>query len=132
MTTNKHCNYITINKFDPPKEHMSDPLFSPITPMQNAVAKQGAYRKIKTHTKSKLSQLVHLDEVCSAATLLYIKSLKSNLQRWHYLDKQKQQSYSGSCSESSGGGDSSNSESYYYGNGNIGVDAQSTKSISAS
>jgi farnesyl-diphosphate farnesyltransferase len=41
--------------------------------------KQGAYGKLKTHKESKLSQLSHLDEVCSALTLLYIKPLQSNL-----------------------------------------------------
>ena len=42
--------------------------------------KQGAYGKIKTHKESKLKQLMHLDEVCSAISLLYINPLKSNLE----------------------------------------------------
>uniref|UniRef100_A0A7S4T082 Nudix hydrolase domain-containing protein n=1 Tax=Ditylum brightwellii TaxID=49249 RepID=A0A7S4T082_9STRA len=88
MTTHRHCDYATIHEFDPPAEHMggqgaATALFSPITPTQNAVAKQGAYGKIKTHTESKLSQLARLDEVCSAATLLYIQPLKSNLHHAH-------------------------------------------------
>jgi farnesyl-diphosphate farnesyltransferase len=41
--------------------------------------KQGAYGKLKTHKESKLTQLVHLDEVFSAISLLYINPLKSNL-----------------------------------------------------
>lgn len=42
--------------------------------------KQGAYGKVKTHKESTLKQLVHLDEVCSAITLLYLQPLKSNLE----------------------------------------------------
>lgn len=41
--------------------------------------KQGAYGKIPTHKESTLQQLVHLDEVFSAITLLHIKPLRSNL-----------------------------------------------------
>ena len=41
--------------------------------------KQGAYGKLKTHKESKLSQLLHIDEVFSAISLLYINPLKSNL-----------------------------------------------------
>ncbi len=41
--------------------------------------KQGAYGKIKTHKESKLKQLMHVDEVMSAISLLYINPLKSNL-----------------------------------------------------
>eukprot|EP00957_Ditylum_brightwellii_P102381 7804547-Ditylum_brightwellii.AAC.1 len=79
MTTHRLCDYATIHEFDPPKEHMggqgtATALFSPIIPTQNIVAKQGAYGKIKTHTKSKLSQ----DEVCFAATLLCISGISVN------------------------------------------------------
>ena len=41
--------------------------------------KQGAYGKVKTHKESKLNQLLHVDEVWSAMTLLYLQPLKSNL-----------------------------------------------------
>ena len=41
--------------------------------------KQGAYGKIKTHKESKLKQLMHLDEVWSVISLLYVNPLKSNL-----------------------------------------------------
>ena len=42
--------------------------------------KQGAYGKIKTHKESKVSQLMHVDEVFSAVSLLYVSPLKSNLE----------------------------------------------------
>jgi len=42
--------------------------------------KQGAYGKIKTHKESTAQQLLHLDEVFSALTLLYLKPLRSNLE----------------------------------------------------
>lgn len=42
--------------------------------------KQGAYGKVKTHKESKLSQMLHLDEIWSAITLLYISPLESNLE----------------------------------------------------
>lgn len=41
--------------------------------------KQGAYGKIKTHTESKVSQLLHIDEVVSALYFLYINPLRSNM-----------------------------------------------------
>lgn len=41
--------------------------------------KQGAYGKVTTHKESKLTQLIHMDEVFSAISLLYIHPLKSNL-----------------------------------------------------
>ena len=41
--------------------------------------KQGAYGKIKTHKESKLSQVMRLDEVLSAVSLLYVNPLVSNL-----------------------------------------------------
>ena len=41
--------------------------------------KQGAYGKLITHKESKLTQLLHMDEVFSAVSLLYIHPLKSNL-----------------------------------------------------
>jgi len=41
--------------------------------------KQGAYGKIKVHSESKFSQLLHLDEIWSAVTLLKFNPLKSNL-----------------------------------------------------
>lgn len=45
--------------------------------------KQGAYGKIKTHKESKLLQLLQVDEVWSALTLLYIQPLVSNLETPH-------------------------------------------------
>ena len=52
-----------------------------IIPLQNDHRrKQGAYGKIKTHKESKVSQLMHVDEVFSAVSLLYISPLKSNLE----------------------------------------------------
>ena len=41
--------------------------------------KQGAYGKIKTHSESKISQLLHLDEVWAALYLLYVNPLQSNM-----------------------------------------------------
>ena len=41
--------------------------------------KQGAYGKVQVHKESKLSQILRVDEVFSAVTLLYIDPLKSNL-----------------------------------------------------
>jgi len=40
---------------------------------------QGAYGKLKVHKESKLSQLLKLDEVWSAVSLLYVTPLKSNM-----------------------------------------------------
>lgn len=52
-----------------------------LLPLQNNHRrKQGAYGKIKTHKESKVSQLMHVDEVFSAVSLLYISPLKSNLE----------------------------------------------------
>jgi len=45
--------------------------------------KQGAYGKIQTHKESKLKQLLHVDEVWSAVTLLYLRPLRSNLDSNH-------------------------------------------------
>lgn len=42
--------------------------------------KQGAYGKVRTHTESKFSQLMHMDEIWSAVTLLHLRPLQSNLQ----------------------------------------------------
>jgi farnesyl-diphosphate farnesyltransferase len=41
--------------------------------------KQGAYGKIKTHKESKVKQLLYLDEIFAALTILYVKPLESNL-----------------------------------------------------
>jgi farnesyl-diphosphate farnesyltransferase len=92
MTTDIHCDYTSISRFDPPAEHLggggnAGPLLgdinkstaAPSSVNDGADKKQGAYGKVKTHKESKLSQLVRLDEVMSAITLLYIKPLKSNL-----------------------------------------------------
>ena len=38
--------------------------------------KQGAYGKVVTHKESKLKQLVRIDEVMAAVTLMYIQPLK--------------------------------------------------------
>lgn len=83
MTSDKHCDYVNIQRFDPPTEHLggegeAGPLFE-----EEAVGdqskKQGAYGKVKVHSESKLKQLSHLDEVFSAFTFLYVKPLESNL-----------------------------------------------------
>jgi len=84
METNKYCDYETIHRFDPPKEHLggsgnAGPLFPDTITVGDVNKKQGGYGKIKTHSESKLYQLTFLDEVWSAITLLYIKPLKSNL-----------------------------------------------------
>ncbi len=42
--------------------------------------KQGAYGKVRTHKESKFSQLIHVDEIWSAMTLLYFRPLQSNLE----------------------------------------------------
>ena len=41
--------------------------------------KQGAYGKVMVHSESKMSQLLHVDEVFSAISMMYIYPLKSNL-----------------------------------------------------
>mmetsp|Transcript_3765 Transcript_3765/g.5438 ORF Transcript_3765/g.5438 Transcript_3765/m.5438 type:complete len:793 (+) Transcript_3765:56-2434(+) len=87
MTTDKHCDYVNIHAFDPPTEHLggggnAGPMFDSTTTEKQGdeMKKQGAYGKIKTHKESKISQLIHTDEVWAALTLLYIKPLKSNLE----------------------------------------------------
>jgi farnesyl-diphosphate farnesyltransferase len=45
--------------------------------------KQGAYGRLKTHKESTLSQLLHVDEVFAAISLLYINPLQSNLHSDH-------------------------------------------------
>eukprot|EP00804_Cyclotella_cryptica_P020758 CCRYP_016593-RA/>CCRYP_016593-RA protein AED:0.31 eAED:0.31 QI:72/1/1/1/1/1/3/44/784 len=93
MNTQDFCDYDTIHRFDPPTEHMggggdAGPMFGEDgqTVMNGQDAKvgdtskkQGAYGKLKTHKESKLKQLMHIDEVFSAISLLYIHPLKSNL-----------------------------------------------------
>eukprot|EP00578_Thalassiosira_sp_NH16_P016712 CAMPEP_0181114146 /NCGR_PEP_ID=MMETSP1071-20121207/20722_1 /TAXON_ID=35127 /ORGANISM="Thalassiosira sp., Strain NH16" /LENGTH=793 /DNA_ID=CAMNT_0023198225 /DNA_START=21 /DNA_END=2402 /DNA_ORIENTATION=- len=95
MTTDDFCDYGTIHRFDPPAEHMggggdAGPMFDGeegAKETNGAVGdsskKQGAYGKVKTHKESKLKQLLHVDEVCSAITLLYLRPLKSNLVSEH-------------------------------------------------
>jgi len=88
MTTDKHCDFVNIHAFDPPKEHLggggnAGPMFEKEEQQSkegDEMKKQGAYGKIKTHKESKIKQLLHTDEVWSALTLLYIKPLKSNLE----------------------------------------------------
>uniref|UniRef100_A0A7S2PF74 Nudix hydrolase domain-containing protein n=1 Tax=Skeletonema marinoi TaxID=267567 RepID=A0A7S2PF74_9STRA len=95
MNTDDFCDYENIHRFDPPTEHLGGGgdagpwLDTKEAPSANgtvgdtvgdASKKQGAYGKIKTHKESKLSQLMHIDEVCSAISLLYINPLKSNLE----------------------------------------------------
>jgi len=88
MNTDDFCDYETIHTFDPPEEHMggggnAGPMFGEVKMngkvVGDALKKQGAYGKIKTHKESKLKQLLHIDEVWSAVTLLYLNPLKSNL-----------------------------------------------------
>mmetsp|Transcript_13709 Transcript_13709/g.20880 ORF Transcript_13709/g.20880 Transcript_13709/m.20880 type:complete len:752 (+) Transcript_13709:140-2395(+) len=84
MTTDKYCDYVNISRFDPPKEHFggggkAGPKFL----KGDASKKQGAYGKIKTHKESKLLQLLQVDEVWSALTLLYVQPLVSNLETPH-------------------------------------------------
>ncbi|KAL9184786.1 hypothetical protein ACHAXT_012756 [Thalassiosira profunda] len=84
MTTDAHCDYETIHTFDPPQEHMggggnAGPMFGENEIVGDASKKQGAYGRVPTHKESKLSQLLHVDEVWSALTLLYLQPLKSNL-----------------------------------------------------
>lgn len=105
MKTDDFCDYGTIHRFDPPEEHMGGAgdagewlvggdeavkgMENGVMPNGNNVngevvgdstKKQGAYGKVKTHKESKLSQILHLDEVWSAITLLYISPLESNLE----------------------------------------------------
>ena len=102
MTTDKFCDYKNIHEFDPPKEHFggggnAGPLFEtkPVISKDDVeeklvgdcTKKQGAYGKVKTHSESKLSQILHFDEVWSAITLLYLKPLKSNLDTKYIQDK---------------------------------------------
>ena len=77
---NKHCDYVNIHCFDPPTEHWggagnAKPLFI----VGDSSKKQGAYGKVVTHKESKIKQLMHIDEVWSAFTVLFLNPLKSNL-----------------------------------------------------
>lgn len=83
MTTDKHCDYTGIQRFDPPQEHLggggdAGRMFEDDI-VGDQSKKQGGYGKLKVHTESKVKQLTHLDEVFSAFTFLYVKPLKSNL-----------------------------------------------------
>jgi len=81
MNTDKHCDFVNIQEFDPPQEHLGGA--GKATPMflkGDETKKQGAYGKIQVHKESTLKQFMHLDEVFSALTLLYVKPLKSNLE----------------------------------------------------
>lgn len=101
MKTDDFCDYGTIHRFDPPAEHMggggdAGPMFDgdakgevasngatndgAAAALGDSSKKQGAYGKVKTHKESKLKQLLHVNEVWSAITLLYIQPLESNLQ----------------------------------------------------
>lgn len=88
MKTDDFCDYESIHRFDPPSEHMggggdAGPWLESNTvekTVGDTSKKQGAYGKIKTHKESKLKQLMHLDEVWSAISLLYINPLESNLE----------------------------------------------------
>jgi len=51
--------------------------------------KQGAYGKVKTHSESKLTQILRFDEVLAAINLLYIKPLSSNLNHSYISSKFK-------------------------------------------
>jgi len=87
MSTDDFCDFDTIYRFDPPEEHMggggdAGPMFEKediAAVVGDASKKQGAYGKVKTHKESKLKQILHLEEVMSAVTLLYVLPLKSNL-----------------------------------------------------
>lgn len=91
MITDRFCDYGAVHRFDPPKEHMggagkAGPLFHKPTrrttmALKGDVSKkQGAYGKIPTHSESKLSQLVRVDEVFSALVFLYVRPLRSNIE----------------------------------------------------
>jgi farnesyl-diphosphate farnesyltransferase len=73
----KYVDVNYIHEFDPPPEHYgaAKPLFL----QGDDSKKQGAYGKIKIHSEPKLHQLLHLDEVMAAMTLLYIRPMQSNL-----------------------------------------------------
>ncbi len=81
FTTNTYVDTTTIHRFDPPKEHMGGGgnagpyLDVPSTTTTTTTAggangdgqkKQGAYGKIKSHSETMLSQLLHVDEVMCA------------------------------------------------------------------
>lgn len=98
METDKFCDYSTIYQFDPPSEHLggngdattlfkTDRVKVPdVSVVGDTTKKQGAYGKVKTHSESKISQIMHIDEVWSAIVLLYVKPLKSNLETQNIKD----------------------------------------------
>jgi len=90
MKSGKFNDFSNIYQFDPTPEHMggngnagrlfdSELVNTKAVTVGDSLKKQGAYGKIKTHKESKISQILHLDEVWSALTLLYLKPMKSNL-----------------------------------------------------
>jgi hypothetical protein len=96
MGTDRHVDVGTIHRFDPPEEHLGgaggataflDELASPAAAAAGGERKQGAYGKVKTHKEGKLSQLMRGSEVLAAATLLYVRPLKSNLEHPLVRDK---------------------------------------------
>jgi farnesyl-diphosphate farnesyltransferase len=108
LTTNKFVDVKTIHRFDPTSEHMGGagnagswlgqsispyakqtilppPTVSPAPPAPVKPAdsrlKQGGYGKVPIHKHSKLSQLLHLDEVLAALQLKYGGELRDQLKR---------------------------------------------------
>lgn len=81
LTTDKFVDTYTIHRFDPTEEHMGGAgkagawLGKASNPYESkpakALLKQGAYGKVQIHKHSKLSQLIHLDEVFAALSLKY-------------------------------------------------------------
>ncbi|GKY97357.1 hypothetical protein MPSEU_000694100 [Mayamaea pseudoterrestris] len=87
----RYDDYQTICEFDPPAEHFggagnAQALFTK-TSKGDVNKKQGAYGKVTTHKESTLVQLVHVDEVFAALTILYLKPLASNLDKAYIQTK---------------------------------------------
>jgi farnesyl-diphosphate farnesyltransferase len=95
LNTDDFVDYKTIYRFDPTNEHMGgagdakswlgkadspykhldlDSLRT-VNGSYNQNLKQGAYGKVKIHSHSKLSQLMHVDEVISAILLIITEKL---------------------------------------------------------
>lgn len=97
LTTNKYVDVKTIHRFDPTTEHMGGAgdagswlgqSISPYSKLQsiptsptkgNTQLKQGAYGKVRIHKHSKISQLLHLDEIFAALQLKFGNELQNQL-----------------------------------------------------
>lgn len=106
LTTDRYVDYKTIYRFDPTEEHMGGAggagtflgaaAYHPDGPSANGngnghnvdVAhangnkglKQGAYGKVKIHKHSKLSQLLHFDEIFAAFWLTFVAKMDNKIE----------------------------------------------------